>query len=254
MRVGLTGGIGSGKSAVAEILAELGAFVIDTDELAREAVAPGSPALFEISRKWPQVFRNGALDRGALADLVFSDDAARAQLNAIVHPRVRALAAEREKAARPHQLLVHVVPLLFETGYGDTLDRSIVVVASDANRIARVTERDRVDESARSGANGGADRAREGAVAGGLRHRKRRGPSASANADAPGLRCARSLASDWARATPSHRRASGTGRRRTDWPCGRTSPFVPFRNARPCPRSPARGPSPRAYGPGNIPS
>lgn len=147
MRVGLTGGIGSGKSAVAEILAELGAFVIDTDELAREAVAPGSPALFEISRKWPQVFRNGALDRGALADLVFSDDAARAQLNAIVHPRVRALAAEREKAARPHQLLVHVVPLLFETGYGDTLDRSIVVVASDANRIARVTERDRVDES-----------------------------------------------------------------------------------------------------------
>ncbi len=146
MRVGLTGGIGSGKSAVAEILAELGAFVIDTDELAREAVAPGSPALFEISRKWPQVFRNGALDRGALADLVFSDDAARAQLNAIVHPRVRALAAEREKAARPHQLLVHVVPLLFETGYGDTLDRSIVVVASDANRIARVTERDRVDE------------------------------------------------------------------------------------------------------------
>ncbi len=147
MRVGLTGGIGSGKSAVAAILAELGAFVIDTDELAREAVAPGSPALFEISRKWPQVFRNGALDRGALADLVFSDDAARAQLNAIVHPRVRALAAEREKAARPHQLLVHVVPLLFETGYGDTLDRSIVVVASDANRIARVTERDRVDES-----------------------------------------------------------------------------------------------------------
>ena len=146
MRVGLTGGIGSGKSAVAAILAELGAFVIDTDELAREAVAPGSPALFEISRKWPQVFRNGALDRAALADLVFSDDAAREQLNAIVHPRVRALAAERENAARPRQLLVHVVPLLFETGYGDTLDRSIVVVASDANRIARVTERDRVDE------------------------------------------------------------------------------------------------------------
>jgi dephospho-CoA kinase len=147
MRVGLTGGIGSGKSAVAAILAELGAFVIDTDELAREAVAPGSPALFEISRKWPQVFRNGALDRAALADLVFSDDAAREQLNAIVHPRVRALAAEREKVARPQQLLVHVVPLLFETGYGDTLDRSIVVVASDANRIARVTGRDRIDEA-----------------------------------------------------------------------------------------------------------
>jgi dephospho-CoA kinase len=147
MRVGLTGGIGSGKSAVANILAELGAFVIDTDELAREAVAPGSPALFEIARKWPQVFRNGELDRAALADVVFSDDASREKLNAIVHPRVRALAAEREKAARPRQLLVHVVPLLFETGYGDTLDRSIVVVAKEENRIARVAERDGVDEA-----------------------------------------------------------------------------------------------------------
>jgi dephospho-CoA kinase len=147
MRVGLTGGIGSGKSAVAAILAELGAFVIDTDELAREAVGPGSPALFEIARKWPQVFRNGALDRAALADLVFSDDAARERLNAIVHPRVRALAAEREKAARPRQLLIHMVPLLFETGYGDALDRSIVVVANDEQRIARVIERDRVDEA-----------------------------------------------------------------------------------------------------------
>ena len=147
MRVGLTGGIGSGKSAVAAILADLGAFVIDTDELAREAVAPGSPALFEIARKWPQVFRNGELDRGALADLVFSDEAARAQLNAIVHPRVRALAEQREKAARPRQLIVHVVPLLFETGYGDSLDRSIVVVANEGNRIARVIERDRVDEA-----------------------------------------------------------------------------------------------------------
>jgi dephospho-CoA kinase len=146
MRVGLTGGIGSGKSAVAAIFAELGAFVIDTDELAREAVAPGSPASFEIARKWPQVFRNGVLDRAALADLVFSDDASRAQLNAIVHPRVRALAAEREKSARPRQLLVHVVPLLFETGYGDALDRSIVVVAKEKNRIARVIERDRIDE------------------------------------------------------------------------------------------------------------
>jgi dephospho-CoA kinase len=146
MRVGLTGGIGSGKSAVADMLAELGAFVIDTDELAREVVAPGSPALFQISSKWPQVIRNGELDRAALADVVFADEGAREQLNAIVHPRVRALAAEREKAAQPRQLLVHVVPLLFETGYGETLDRSIVVIASDENRIARVTARDGIDE------------------------------------------------------------------------------------------------------------
>jgi dephospho-CoA kinase len=146
MRVGLTGGIGSGKSAVADMLAELGAFVIDTDELAREVVAPGSPALFQISSKWPQVIRNGELDRAALADVVFADEGAREQLNAIVHPRVRALAAEREKAAQPRQLLVHVVPLLFETGYGETLDRSIVVIASDENRIARVIARDGIDE------------------------------------------------------------------------------------------------------------
>jgi dephospho-CoA kinase len=146
MRVGLTGGIGSGKSAVAAILAELGAFVIDTDELAREVVGPGSPAMFEIAIKWPQVVRNGTLDRAALADLIFSHEAAREQLNAIVHPRVRALAAEREKAALPRQLIVHVVPLLFETGYGETLDRSIVVVTADEKRIARVIERDRVDE------------------------------------------------------------------------------------------------------------
>jgi dephospho-CoA kinase len=147
MRVGLTGGIGAGKSAVAAILAELGAFVIDTDELAREAVGPGSPALFEIARTWPQVLRDGTLDRAALADLVFADDAARERLNAIVHPRVRALAAERERAARPRQLIVHVVPLLFETGYGETLDRSIVVIANENARVERVLERDRVDEA-----------------------------------------------------------------------------------------------------------
>src|SRR6185312_3545053 len=99
MRVGLTGGIGSGKSEVAKIFAELGAFVIDTDELAREAVAPGSAGLSEVAAIWPQVVREGALDRQALAAIVFADDAQRERLNAIVHPEVRRLAAERERAA-----------------------------------------------------------------------------------------------------------------------------------------------------------
>jgi dephospho-CoA kinase len=145
--VGLTGGIGSGKSEVAKIFGELGAFVIDTDELAREAVAPGSDALMEIARTWPAVVRGGALDRTALADLVFADAAARERLNAIVHPHVRRLAAQRETRARPGQLVVHVVPLLFETGYADTVERSVLVVAPEADRIARVTARDAVDEA-----------------------------------------------------------------------------------------------------------
>jgi dephospho-CoA kinase len=146
MRVGLTGGIGSGKSEVARILEELGAFVIDTDELAREAVAPGSDGLMAIARRWPQVVRAGQLDRAALAQIVFADPRERERLNEIVHPFVRRLALEREKHARPGQLVVHVVPLLFETRYDVLVDASILVIAPEAERIARVVRRDRVDE------------------------------------------------------------------------------------------------------------
>ena len=146
MRVGLTGGIGSGKSEVARILEELGAFIIDTDVLAREAVAPQSDGLMEIGRVWPSVVRGGQLDRNALAEIVFKDPAAREQLNAIVHPHIRRLAQEREKHARPDQLIVHVVPLLFETGYGALVEKSIVVIAPLRERIARTVQRDRVDE------------------------------------------------------------------------------------------------------------
>jgi dephospho-CoA kinase len=126
---------------------DLGAFVIDTDELAREAVAPHSDALMEIARAWPSVVRAGILDRAALADVVFADPAERERLNAIVHPHVRRLAALRETHAKPGQTIVHVVPLLFETGYHETMDRSVLVVAPDAERIARVIARDGVDEA-----------------------------------------------------------------------------------------------------------
>lgn len=146
MRVGLTGGIGSGKSEVARILEQLGAYVIDTDLLAREAVSPNSDGLRAIARAWPGVVRGGNLDRSALAEIVFNEPAAREQLNGIVHPFVRRLAAEREQHAKPDQIVVHMVPLLFETGYADQCDASIAVIAPDAERIARVMRRDNLSE------------------------------------------------------------------------------------------------------------
>jgi dephospho-CoA kinase len=146
VRVGLTGGIGAGKSAVAAILRELGAFVVDTDAVAREVVAPQSDGLLAVARIWPQVVRNGVLDRAALADIVFNDAVARDRLNALLHPHIRRLALERERHAGARQPIVHVVPLLFETGYDRLVDKSVVVVAPLEARIARVLERDRSDE------------------------------------------------------------------------------------------------------------
>jgi dephospho-CoA kinase len=163
MRVGLTGGIGSGKSEVAAIFAALGAFVIDTDAIAREVVAPHSDGLMEIARVWPHVVRSGALDRGALADIVFADPAARERLNALLHPHIRRLAMQREVRAEPGQMLVHVVPLLFETGYDRLVDKSVLVVAPLEARIARVVARDHLDEtrvSARMAAQLAPDEAR----------------------------------------------------------------------------------------------
>lgn len=147
MRVGLTGGIGSGKSAVAKILEDLGAYIVDTDALAREAVAPNSDGFLEIARVWPQVVRTGALDRAALAEIVFNDPSARERLNAILHPHIRRLAMERDARAKPGQLVVHVVPLLFETGYERLVDKTIAVVAPEASRIARIVARDGIDEA-----------------------------------------------------------------------------------------------------------
>jgi dephospho-CoA kinase len=145
LRVGLTGGIGAGKSEVARVFGELGAYIIDTDELAREAVAPNSDGLLAIAHTWPQFVRGGSLDRAALAEVVFSDPQALARLNEIVHPFVRRLAKEREANAKPDQLIVHVVPLLFESGYIDMVDKSVVVIAPLEARIARVVGRDQTD-------------------------------------------------------------------------------------------------------------
>jgi dephospho-CoA kinase len=166
VRVGLTGGIGAGKSAVAAIFGERGAFIVDTDVIAREVVAPNSDGLREIARVWPQAVRGGVLDRGALAEIVFADPQARERLNGLLHPHIRRLALEREAGARPGQLVVHVVPLLFETGYDRLVDKSVLVVAPLEQRIARIVARDKLDKSrvrARMAAQMEPDRAREAA-------------------------------------------------------------------------------------------
>jgi dephospho-CoA kinase len=148
LRVGLTGGIGSGKSAVAGFLAARGATVIDADLLAREVVAPGSDGLRAIGALWPRAIGpDGALDRPALAAIVFADDTARARLNAITHPRVRERADALERAA-PDGLVVHVVPLLFEGDFWRRCDKTVVVIAPDEVRIARVVARDAAERAA----------------------------------------------------------------------------------------------------------
>jgi dephospho-CoA kinase len=116
--------------------------VIDTDELARQATAPGTPALAEIARRWPSAVRDGMLDRASLAAIVFSNAAEREKLNAIVHPVVRELARQRERASPQHRIVVHVVPLLFETGYAGAVDASVLVVAPEQQRVERTCARD----------------------------------------------------------------------------------------------------------------
>jgi dephospho-CoA kinase len=148
LRVGLTGGIGSGKSAVAAYFAERGATVIDADALAREVVAPGSAGLREIGARWPAAIgADGALDRPALAGIVFADESARAALNAITHPRVRARASELERDAADG-LVVHVVPLLFEGDFWRACDKTVVVFAPADVRVARVVARDVTERAA----------------------------------------------------------------------------------------------------------
>lgn len=131
-RVGLTGGIASGKSAVSALLRQLGATVIDADVLAREVVAPGTDGLAEVEREFGAdvIGEDGSLDRPAMATLVFADPTARGRLEAIIHPRVRARAAEMEAAARfddPDAVVVHDVPLLVETGQQHSYDLVVVV-------------------------------------------------------------------------------------------------------------------------------
>jgi dephospho-CoA kinase len=138
--VGLTGGIGAGKSEVARRLAELGAIVIDSDRLAREVVEPGTEGLAEVVAAFgPEVLGpDGALDRPALGRRVFGDEAARRRLEAIIHPRVRARSAELIAAAPPDAVVVNDIPLLVESGLGAGFDVVVVVAASEETRLRRL--------------------------------------------------------------------------------------------------------------------
>lgn len=132
LRVGLTGGIGAGKSEVSRRLAAYGATVIDADAVAREVVAPGTPGLAAIREEFgPEVLRpDGSLDRERVGELVFADPQQRAKLNAIVHPLVRDRMAELQEAASGAEIVVHDIPLLAESGGAAAFDEIVVVDVS----------------------------------------------------------------------------------------------------------------------------
>lgn len=145
--VGLTGGIGSGKTAVSDRFARYGVPIIDTDLLARELVEPGQPALTEIATAFGLDCLDGAgrLDRACLRERVFADASGRRRLEAILHPQIRALSRQRlAQLTAPYSLLV--IPLLAETGMTDWIDRVLVVDAPEAERLRRVMARDQTDE------------------------------------------------------------------------------------------------------------
>ncbi len=145
IRVGLTGGIGSGKSTVADLLAERGAVVVDGDQIARELVRPDEPALAAIVERFGTgvLLADGQLDRAGLAEIVFPDPAALADLDAIMHPRIaeraEALLAEAARGGTP--VVVYDMPLLVENGMADDFDLVLVVHAPVEVRLARLAVR-----------------------------------------------------------------------------------------------------------------
>lgn len=150
-RVGLTGGVGSGKSTVAAMLAARGALVIDADALAREVVAPGSEGLAALVDAFgPGILADdGSLDRPALAEVAFTDERARERLNGITHPRIAARTAELMASAAPGQIVVHDVPLLVELALMPAYDLVVVVDADDATRLRRLEGRGMSRDEAR---------------------------------------------------------------------------------------------------------
>lgn len=144
--IGLTGGIASGKSSIASYLELRGALVIDADQLSREAVAPGSPALEEIAKVFGDdiLLADGQLDRKRLGALVFADQIKRRQLEQILHPEIKRLAEERiaAAAAEGRRLVFYMAPLLIEAGATDRVDEIWVVTVSPEIQLARLMARD----------------------------------------------------------------------------------------------------------------
>lgn len=157
IRVGLTGGVASGKSTVSTMLSELGAVVVDADVLAREVVAQGTDGLAEIVASFGTdvLGEDGSLDRPSLGAVVFADEEKRRTLEAIIHPRVRARGAELEQAAGPDAIVVHDIPLLVETGQAGAFDAVIVVdvpTEVQVDRMVRLRGMSEADARARIGA------------------------------------------------------------------------------------------------------
>lgn len=144
LRVGLTGNVGAGKSTVESLFAEWGATVIDTDELARAVVQPGSDTLRRIEAEWGDrvMAADGGLDRAAMRRLAFTDPAARRRLEEILHPAIlqRCREAMIEAEAREDRIVIAVVPLLFETGMEDEFDVVLLVDAPLESRIQRLVD------------------------------------------------------------------------------------------------------------------
>ena len=140
--VGLTGGIGAGKSLVARNFSDLGAVVVDADHLARIAIEKGSSGFAEVvARFGDSILHNGDIDRKALAAVVFSDEVARQDLEAITHPRIKALFKRAVEELRPNEILIYEIPLLVETGASDNFDFIITVEAPLELRRKRLLER-----------------------------------------------------------------------------------------------------------------
>ncbi|GAA3490093.1 dephospho-CoA kinase [Streptomyces cremeus] len=140
LRVGLTGGIGAGKSEVSRLLASYGAVVVDADRIAREVVEPGTPGLDAVVAAFGEdiLTPDGTLDRPALGAIVFADAEKLKTLNAIVHPLVGARSAELQRAAPPDAVVVHDVPLLTENGLAGLYDLVVVVDASPETQLDRL--------------------------------------------------------------------------------------------------------------------
>jgi len=147
IRIGLTGGIASGKSTVADLFATLGAPIVDTDVIARQVVEPGHPALDEIRDVFGDVVikEDGTLDRSRLREIVFADDVRRKQLESVLHPRIRdAAILQASLASGPYVIIV--VPLLFESPMKNAMDRILVVDCSEETQFRRLTGRDNASE------------------------------------------------------------------------------------------------------------
>jgi dephospho-CoA kinase len=144
MIIGLTGGIGAGKTTAAALMGKKGAFVIDTDVIAREVVLPASPALEAIRREFGDqvILADGSLDRPTLARIIFGDEAKRVKLNELTHPEILKRVLAIVGTQPPNAIIVAVVPLLFESGFDRSCDKTVAVVASPELRRARLQERD----------------------------------------------------------------------------------------------------------------